>query len=178
MIGLNTGHRLTLNFNGIGMNCFIALSNERSISNKSRSTQKSQLLTMNLGSSHRYIYPLEANGCSTNINLAQTGKNDDFKNTPNMISKIYQNDSNFFGDIGIYTTTDNNLNNSTQSRNQSKTNTLENTSETLTIFGLNRDLVYQKAAQIAQYKKPEPYKGKGIRYINEKFFEKKKDQDA
>ncbi len=35
------------------------------------------------------------------------------------------------------------------------------------IFGANRNLVGQVAAKIRSYKKPEPYKGKGIRYKGE-----------
>ena len=39
--------------------------------------------------------------------------------------------------------------------------------DTITISGINRDLVGQVAASIRAIKPPEPYKGKGIRYINE-----------
>ncbi len=35
------------------------------------------------------------------------------------------------------------------------------------VFGANRNLVGQVAAKIREYKKPEPYKGKGIRYKGE-----------
>lgn len=35
------------------------------------------------------------------------------------------------------------------------------------IFGANRNLVGQVAAKLRSYKKPEPYKGKGIRYKGE-----------
>lgn len=38
---------------------------------------------------------------------------------------------------------------------------------TLTITGINKELVGQFAAEIRSLKKPEPYKGKGIRYDNE-----------
>ncbi len=37
----------------------------------------------------------------------------------------------------------------------------------LTIFGIDKILVGQFAAQIRSIKSPEPYKGKGIRYVNE-----------
>lgn len=37
----------------------------------------------------------------------------------------------------------------------------------ITIFGIDKQLVGQIAAKIRSSKKPEPYKGKGIRYINE-----------
>jgi large subunit ribosomal protein L6 len=37
----------------------------------------------------------------------------------------------------------------------------------ITIHGIDRDLVVQFAAEIRLLKKPEPYKGKGIRYDNE-----------
>jgi len=39
--------------------------------------------------------------------------------------------------------------------------------EILTISGINKELVGQTAAQIRAIKKPEPYKGKGIKYMNE-----------
>ena len=38
---------------------------------------------------------------------------------------------------------------------------------TLTITGIDKDLVGQFSAEIRSLKKPEPYKGKGIRYDNE-----------
>ena len=37
----------------------------------------------------------------------------------------------------------------------------------ITISGINKELVGQFAAKIRSIKKPEPYKGKGIRYIDE-----------
>ncbi len=37
-----------------------------------------------------------------------------------------------------------------------------------TISGINKQLVGQVVANIRGLKKPEPYKGKGIRYIDEK----------
>ncbi len=38
----------------------------------------------------------------------------------------------------------------------------------ITISGIDKQLVGEAAAQIRQIKKPEPYKGKGIKYIEEK----------
>jgi len=38
----------------------------------------------------------------------------------------------------------------------------------VTIFGINKQLVGQTAAEIRLLRPPEPYKGKGIRYMNEK----------
>ena len=38
---------------------------------------------------------------------------------------------------------------------------------TMTISGLNKDKVGQFAAIVRDYKKPEPYKGKGIHYVGE-----------
>nr|YP_009257586.1 50S ribosomal protein L6 [Coeloseira compressa]ANH09669.1 50S ribosomal protein L6 [Coeloseira compressa] len=38
----------------------------------------------------------------------------------------------------------------------------------ITVHGINKTTVGQIAAQIRSIRKPEPYKGKGIRYINEK----------
>lgn len=43
-----------------------------------------------------------------------------------------------------------------------------NSNTELTIFGINKQLVGQTAAEIRLLRKPEPYKGKGIRYFNEK----------
>ena len=37
----------------------------------------------------------------------------------------------------------------------------------VTIFGINKQLVGAVAARIRSERKPEPYKGKGIRYIDE-----------
>jgi large subunit ribosomal protein L6 len=37
----------------------------------------------------------------------------------------------------------------------------------LSIFGIDKQLVGEVAAKIRSYKKPEPYKGKGIRYTDE-----------
>ena len=37
----------------------------------------------------------------------------------------------------------------------------------ITISGADRQLVGQVAANIRKYRKPEPYKGKGVRYANE-----------
>lgn len=35
------------------------------------------------------------------------------------------------------------------------------------ISGINKELVGEVAAKVRAYKKPEPYKGKGIRYFDE-----------
>ncbi|GMQ95047.1 MAG: 50S ribosomal protein L6 [Patescibacteria group bacterium] len=37
----------------------------------------------------------------------------------------------------------------------------------ITVSGINKEIVGQFAARIRAFKKPEPYKGKGIRYIDE-----------
>jgi len=37
----------------------------------------------------------------------------------------------------------------------------------LTLNSIDKQLIWQSAAKIRGYKKPEPYKGKGIRYIDE-----------
>lgn len=37
----------------------------------------------------------------------------------------------------------------------------------LTVAGIDKQLVGETAAKIREYKKPEPYKGKGIRYVGE-----------
>jgi len=37
----------------------------------------------------------------------------------------------------------------------------------ITVGGIDKELVGQVAARIRQIRKPEPYKGKGIRYIDE-----------
>lgn len=42
-----------------------------------------------------------------------------------------------------------------------------NSNTELTIFGINKQLVGQTAAEIRLLRPPEPYKGKGIRYLNE-----------
>lgn len=39
---------------------------------------------------------------------------------------------------------------------------------TITVSGVDKQLVGQTAAEIRDFKKPEPYKGKGIRYVDEK----------
>ncbi|MCS7088051.1 MAG: 50S ribosomal protein L6 [Thermoflexales bacterium] len=38
---------------------------------------------------------------------------------------------------------------------------------TITVSGIDKELVGEVAAQVRRYRPPEPYKGKGIRYINE-----------
>lgn len=38
----------------------------------------------------------------------------------------------------------------------------------ITVFGINKEVVGQVAAEIRSIRPPEPYKGKGIRYIGEK----------
>ena len=38
----------------------------------------------------------------------------------------------------------------------------------LTVAGIDKELVGKVAAEIRNVKKPEPYKGKGIRYAGEK----------
>jgi large subunit ribosomal protein L6 len=42
----------------------------------------------------------------------------------------------------------------------------------ITVEGTDKQVVGQVAAKIREYKKPEPYKGKGIRYENERVIEK------
>jgi len=37
----------------------------------------------------------------------------------------------------------------------------------ITVSGIDKDLVGRTASQIRALKKPEPYKGKGIRYLGE-----------
>jgi len=43
---------------------------------------------------------------------------------------------------------------------------------TITISGINKQLVGQIAAEIRSLKKPEPYKGKGIQYVGERVLRK------
>jgi len=43
-----------------------------------------------------------------------------------------------------------------------------NSNTEVTIFGINKQLVGQTAAEIRLIRPPEPYKGKGIRYLHEK----------
>lgn len=43
---------------------------------------------------------------------------------------------------------------------------------TISIFGISKTKTNQVASDIYRYKKPEPYKGKGIRYDGERFFAK------
>jgi large subunit ribosomal protein L6 len=43
---------------------------------------------------------------------------------------------------------------------------------TITISGVNRQRVGQVAAEIREFKKPEPYKGKGIKYSDERVLRK------
>ncbi len=38
----------------------------------------------------------------------------------------------------------------------------------ITVTGISKQLVGQTAAEIREFKKPEPYKGKGIKYVGEK----------
>lgn len=42
------------------------------------------------------------------------------------------------------------------------------TKNRITVFGIDKALVGQVAAQIRAVKKPEPYKGKGVRYVGER----------
>lgn len=37
----------------------------------------------------------------------------------------------------------------------------------ISVFGMNKEVVGQTAAEIREYRKPEPYKGKGVRYVGE-----------
>ena len=43
---------------------------------------------------------------------------------------------------------------------------------TITVSGISKQLVGQVAAEIRAFKKPEPYKGKGIKYIDERILRK------
>lgn len=42
----------------------------------------------------------------------------------------------------------------------------------VTVSGMDRQKVGQVAAEIRSYRKPEPYKGKGVKYVNESVFRK------
>lgn len=42
----------------------------------------------------------------------------------------------------------------------------------ITVTGISKQLVGQSAAEIRAFKKPEPYKGKGIKYIDERIIRK------
>jgi large subunit ribosomal protein L6 len=42
----------------------------------------------------------------------------------------------------------------------------------VTVTGTSKQLVGQTAAEIKSYRKPEPYKGKGVRYEGEKIYRK------
>jgi large subunit ribosomal protein L6 len=50
--------------------------------------------------------------------------------------------------------------------------TLTQQNNIITIFSISQELLKKIAAEIYLLKKPEPYKGKGIRYEGEKFFAK------
>ena len=42
----------------------------------------------------------------------------------------------------------------------------------ITITGIDKQVVGQVAAEIRAYRKPEPYKGKGVKYVDEYIFRK------
>ena len=42
----------------------------------------------------------------------------------------------------------------------------------ITVSGINKETVGEEAAKIRSYRKPEPYKGKGIKYIDEHIIRK------
>ncbi|MEO0810431.1 MAG: 50S ribosomal protein L6, partial [Pseudomonadota bacterium] len=44
--------------------------------------------------------------------------------------------------------------------------------EIVTVTGINKQLVGQVAAEIRDYRPPEPYQGKGVRYKGEYIFRK------
>jgi large subunit ribosomal protein L6 len=46
--------------------------------------------------------------------------------------------------------------------------TVENRSKTIIVRGIDKQVVGELAAQIRKTRPPEPYKGKGIRYDNER----------
>jgi large subunit ribosomal protein L6 len=45
--------------------------------------------------------------------------------------------------------------------------TVENNGRAITVTGIDKQLVGQVAANIRKYRKPEPYKGKGVKYADE-----------
>ena len=45
--------------------------------------------------------------------------------------------------------------------------TVEPKENVIKIEGIDKELVGQTAAKIRSFRKPEPYKGKGVRYIDE-----------
>jgi len=50
--------------------------------------------------------------------------------------------------------------------------TITNDKMVITVSGINKQLVGQVAAEIRALKKPEPYKGKGIKYVGEQILRK------
>ncbi|MEZ4180197.1 MAG: 50S ribosomal protein L6 [Candidatus Doudnabacteria bacterium] len=50
--------------------------------------------------------------------------------------------------------------------------TIEQYQTTITLTGIDKQMLGQVAANIREYRKPEPYKGKGIRYSNEQILRK------
>ena len=42
----------------------------------------------------------------------------------------------------------------------------------IVVSGADKQLVGQVAAEIRKFRQPEPYKGKGIRYVNERVYRK------
>lgn len=50
--------------------------------------------------------------------------------------------------------------------------TIEQYQTTITLTGIDKQLLGQVAAEIREFRKPEPYKGKGIRYSNEQILRK------
>jgi large subunit ribosomal protein L6 len=49
---------------------------------------------------------------------------------------------------------------------------IENNGRLITVMGIDKQLVGQVAANIRQFRKPEPYKGKGIKYSDETILRK------
>ena len=47
------------------------------------------------------------------------------------------------------------------------TETLKGQNPTITLEGIDRQLLGQVAAKLRSLRKPEPYKGKGVRYVGE-----------
>lgn len=115
----------------------VARKNDEKIAKAQHGLMRSLLNNMVVGVTEGFSKQLEVNGVGFKTNLS--GK------TLKM-ALGYSHDVNFTADEGIELSVDNNL---------------------ITVKGIDKQKVGQTAAEIRALKKPEPYKGKGIKYVDE-----------
>ena len=120
-----------------GQNLIVSRANDEKVQRSNHGLMRALINNMVIGVSQGFVKKLEVNGVGYRVALVQGGLK---------LNLGYSHDINYSLPENITASIEQNI---------------------ISINGIDKQLVGQVASEIRAFRKPEPYKGKGIKYINE-----------